>query len=69
MDIIVDRDLCFGSGQCARMAPEMFTLDDDEGLVLLRGTPPADLPEHVRQAVLQCPTGALSLTDAEPGAA
>lgn len=64
MRIVVDRDLCVGSGQCVRLAPELFDLSETDGLVLLRGTPPEpDLPEHVREAALLCPTGALSLAD------
>jgi ferredoxin len=64
--LVVDRDRCVGSGTCEVLAPEVFEVDDDGVLALLRPEPgDADLP-HVRDAVQGCPTRALSLVDRVP---
>nr|WP_091672609.1 ferredoxin [Micromonospora auratinigra] len=62
MRIRVDRDRCCGSGNCVLTAPDVFDQDDEDGLVLLRGTEPApDALDRVRRAVDLCPAGAISL--------
>jgi ferredoxin len=58
--ITVDRDLCIGSGNCARLAPEIFDQDDD-GLVTLLVTDAGAAIARVRQAGVICPVGAVSL--------
>lgn len=35
MSIAVDRERCVGSGQCVMRMPDVFTSDDEEGLVEL----------------------------------
>jgi ferredoxin len=62
MRIIVNRQLCIGSGQCVLSAPELFDQSDDDGLVLLR-VHRADATHEVRAAVDVCPSGALSLAE------
>lgn len=64
MWITVNRDLCIGSGNCARMVPEVFD-QDDEGLVTLLATDPRAAVARVRQASDTCPVGALSLSQRE----
>ncbi|MFH8728989.1 ferredoxin [Streptomyces termitum] len=67
--LTADRERCIGAGMCAMTAPDVFDQDPDEGLVLpLYGEPPADRLAAVRLAVGLCPSGALALRDAEPGA-
>lgn len=64
MRISADRDVCIGSGQCVLAEPTVFDQSDEDGLVLLRtDTPGADTAEAVRQAVNNCPSGALSLIE------
>ena len=59
----VDRDRCVGSGTCEALAPDVFEIDDDGVLTLLRPEPAdGELPE-VRDAVQQCPTRALTLAE------
>jgi ferredoxin len=59
----VDRDRCVGSGTCEALAPEVFEIDDDGVLAVLRSEPAGDELAAVRDAVRQCPTHALSLTE------
>lgn len=59
--VIIDRDLCVGTGQCVLAAPRFFDQDDREGLVLLREDAPEEFDDRVREAVRNCPTSALSL--------
>ena len=41
--VVVDWGLCDGHGACASEAPEVFELDDDDNLLLLREDIPAEL--------------------------
>lgn len=61
MKVVADRDTCIGSGLCVLTAPAVFDQDDD-GLVspLVEDVPPEDA-DSVRQAVANCPSGALRL--------
>lgn len=64
----VDRDVCMGSAECARIAPQAFDLDDAEGLVvLLDGARTTERP-RLEQAARECPTAAIRLlTKSPPG--
>lgn len=45
-------------------ADQVFDQRDEDGVVvLLQAEPPADQEHAVRQAVLVCPTGAISISD------
>ena len=59
MRVTADRELCVGSGQCELLAPEVFEVDDDGAVRLLQEE--TDDDAAVRDAVAQCPTGALSV--------
>jgi ferredoxin len=61
MRVTADRELCVGSGQCELLAPDVFEVDDDGAVRLLQEDPDDD--GAVRDAVRQCPTGALSVGD------
>ncbi|WP_225731176.1 MULTISPECIES: ferredoxin [unclassified Nocardia] len=64
MRIIADREICVGAGMCALTAPENFDQDTDEGRVLVLDENPApDRQEAVRQAVLACPSGAITIAE------
>ena len=61
--IHVDRDRCIGSGTCEAFVPSVFRVDDDGVMTVLHPEPDdAELPE-VEDAVVSCPTRALSLAD------
>lgn len=55
----VDQDTCLGTGTCEYTAPEVFEVGDD-GIVKVIGPVDGD-DEKVRDAVADCPVGALKL--------
>jgi ferredoxin len=64
--LVVDRELCIGSGMCLVHAPNTFKHDEDAKAVVARsGGDPAGA---VSGAVEACPTQALSLVPDEEGA-
>lgn len=63
MRIVVDHDLCEGNAVCVRVAPEVFTVgDDDQASVLLENPPESQRP-NIEAAVARCPRQALALRD------
>ncbi|WP_283134063.1 ferredoxin [Rhizohabitans arisaemae] len=63
MEISVDPLVCEANGVCAGLAPDVFELDDEDRLHILRPTPPADALDRVRHAVRSCPKTALTLRE------
>ena len=64
MRVRVDYEKCNVNAYCARIAPEVFDIDDEtETLKILQEEPAAELREKVREAVESCPTQALSLAE------
>lgn len=62
MRITVDLDTCQGYVCCVVAAPEVFDVDDDSGLALLKNDAPGEeLRAKVEQAVRDCPTKAITL--------
>ncbi|SHN74955.1 ferredoxin [Geodermatophilus obscurus] len=62
MRIEADRDLCVGSGTCEFLAADVFQVGED-GVVRVLRPQPGQAAAAVRDAVAQCPTGALGLAD------
>jgi ferredoxin len=63
MKIIPDWDRCESNGVCASIAPEVFSLDDDDNLQIdEEAATKADITK-IRQAVAGCPRAALSLEE------
>jgi ferredoxin len=62
MNIVVDRERCVGSGQCAIRLPDVFTSDDEEGLVELVDAAGAghDATE-VEDVAYSCPAQAIAM--------
>jgi ferredoxin len=61
----VDRELCIGSGECVRLLPGAFRIDESIGVsVPLDGAGATDLTRLLR-ARRTCPTRAIELTDAD----
>jgi ferredoxin len=57
MKVTVDRDLCIGAGDCVRLVPGTFELDDEDRAVIVDPDPqPTD---RVRLAEASCPAGAI----------
>jgi len=69
----IDWTRCDGHGLCARLLPELVTLDEHGYPILRERAVPARLLDHARRAVAVCPRLALRLeqptTARAPGAA
>ncbi|WP_189300908.1 ferredoxin [Streptomyces albospinus] len=63
MRITVNHGLCDGLGQCALVAPEVFSLDDDERLVVAPDPAP-ELAGRVAAAARACPVRAIAVEGA-----
>lgn len=61
MKIKIDYDLCEGNAVCMKVAPEVFTVGDDDRAHLLLENPGDDLRAKIETAVRRCPRQALSL--------
>jgi ferredoxin len=57
----VDADVCEANGVCAGLVPEIFELDEDDRLHIVRAEVPDRLADAVRRAVGSCPKAALRL--------
>jgi ferredoxin len=63
MRVTVDQDVCIGSGNCVRIANDVFD-QDDLGVVVLRiDTPSPERAAAVRLAADTCPTGAIAIVE------
>ncbi|MGJ6968550.1 ferredoxin [Streptosporangium sp. G11] len=62
-EVTVNTEVCVGAGQCVLATPEVFDQGPDGLVVLLTGTPPPSLHTAVREAVRQCPSGAVAVSD------
>jgi ferredoxin len=63
MKVVVNRSLCDGNGNCAAAAPELFELDDEDQLHILKESFGEELRAKAEAAVRSCPKNALSLED------
>ncbi|WP_420606455.1 ferredoxin [Novosphingopyxis sp.] len=61
MKVVVDWALCDGNGVCSVEAPDIFELNDDDELVVLKDEFGAELKEQASAAVRVCPKRALRL--------
>ena len=63
--VTVDTDLCIGNGDCVRIAPKAFRLDNERGVsVVLPGAGSVDRAT-LDEAAFNCPTRAITVTEAE----
>lgn len=63
MEVRVDPLACEANGICVGLVPEVFDLDDDDILHILKPDSPAELADRVRHAVRSCPKAALTLDE------
>jgi ferredoxin len=64
MKVIVDRERCVSSGNCADLVPLVFTQDGTTGIVeLLDEHPDEALREAVRNAARVCPALAITIEE------
>jgi len=59
----IDHDECIGDGICSEICSEVFELRKDGLSYVINESPGGELAEKVKEAVNECPTGALSLDD------
>jgi ferredoxin len=59
--IVVDWDECEANAVCEGIAPEIFSVDENDNLNLSTDRPPAELLDKVQEAVDMCPKRALML--------
>jgi ferredoxin len=55
-----DRETCIGSGNCARVAPQVFDQDDDGRVVVLPDVDLDGAAAAIESAAEGCPIGALT---------
>jgi ferredoxin len=65
LEIEIDRELCYGFGDCVASAPAVFELDDDEKATVVdpNGAGRDDLVE----AASNCPVNAITIRDPATG--
>ena len=61
MRVIVESNICMGSGNCVGACPEVFAQDDAGVVVLLDETPGEELRERVEQAADECPSQCIAV--------
>lgn len=62
MRIVVDQTRCQGHGRCAALAPNVFALDDMDGLASVTHDPvPAEFVTEARTGEAGCPERAISI--------
>jgi ferredoxin len=60
----IDRTVCIGTANCAKVAPELFTLDDERIITFVE--PPVEIePDRAVEACRVCPVDALAAFDAD----
>jgi ferredoxin len=65
LQITVDHDLCMGNGQCVFLAPDVFRHNANRQSEVI--DPAGASEKTVLKAAGFCPTGAISIADAESG--
>jgi ferredoxin len=60
----INRDVCVGAGQCAFVAPDIFTQDDDGLSTLLPGHEDGGGASMAREAARACPVSAITVSEA-----
>ncbi|WP_166902895.1 ferredoxin [Mycobacterium sp. DL440] len=63
MRVDVDYGLCEANGVCMGINPEVFELDDDDHLTVLKPQVAPEAEASVVDAVRQCPRQALTITE------
>lgn len=63
MKIVVDYELCEGNAVCAKVAPEVFEVGDDDRARVLIENPGEELRPKIEAAVRRCPRQALAIVD------
>ena len=62
MKVSIDHDICIGSGNCVRLAPDHFDQDADAYGVPLADEYPEELRILLNRVAAECPSRAITLT-------
>ncbi|MDP8265950.1 MAG: ferredoxin [Candidatus Aceula meridiana] len=62
MKVKVDRDVCIGSGGCAKSCPEVFRMEDGKATVYVPEVPSA-LEDKCKSVAQGCPSGAIKIEE------
>ncbi|RTZ45466.1 ferredoxin [Candidimonas sp. SYP-B2681] len=66
MKIEIDPNKCIGAGHCVAAASDLFTQNEDDGLVvLLVSSPSAERFDAAKEAAGLCPTCAITIHENE----
>jgi len=60
----IHRERCIGAGHCVQCDPDVFSQDEDDGIVIL--TNPEPSPAHydaVKEAEQRCPSSTIQVVD------
>ncbi|MFS0694428.1 ferredoxin [Streptomyces nitrosporeus] len=64
MHVRADQSICATSGQCTETLPEVFSEQDEDGVVVVHNPrPDRSLWQDVRDAARRCPVAAIILSD------
>ncbi len=63
MRIVLETRRCIGAAACVMAAEDVFTLNEEEGVVELIRQPDADAEARARRAAAACPTGAIVVVE------
>ncbi|MCX4972632.1 ferredoxin [Streptomyces sp. NBC_00620] len=63
MKVSVDRDVCYGSGDCAHRVPSVFALADSGYGTVLPGQEDSGDDPRVREAADWCPSQAIVIAE------
>jgi ferredoxin len=63
--IEIDRELCYGFGDCVSTAPNVFELDDEEKAVV--ADPNGASREDLADAAANCPVMAITIRESSTG--
>ncbi len=63
--VSVDPDLCIGSGDCVRLVPSAFRIDESQGVSVPLAGAAAEDPGRLVRAARGCPTQAIRIVAAD----
>lgn len=61
VSVRVDPDLCIGTGDCARTAPQAFQIDPARNVSVPRPGAATTDPDLLEEAAFNCPTRAITV--------
>lgn len=62
--VVIERDICIGSANCTKLAPEVFVLDEQR-IITFQPDPPDIGRERLLEACGVCPVDALAAFEAD----